>query len=195
MKNILLILLIFSINSPNVYSIEPDVFVQSTVNRASQILSKNISKEEAIQGVKHHLIESLNIRLRADVPIGFCLSGGIDSASIASIASKKFHTNIKTFSEKNLNKIFYLNGKEAVLDVIYFKVFKSSKVDGDLINLIDNFKDKEIPLMTVKANMLMEKYNIPEGKELGSKLKAIEEVWINNNFKISDREVQKIVSN
>jgi tRNA nucleotidyltransferase/poly(A) polymerase len=101
----------------------------------------------------------------------------------------------KTFSEKNLNKIFYLNGKQAVLDIIYFKVFRSSKVDEDLINLIDNFKKKEIPLMTVKAHMLMEKYNIPEGRELGNKLKAIEEVWINNNFKISDKEVQKILSN
>ena len=101
----------------------------------------------------------------------------------------------KTFSEKNLNKIFYLNGKQAVLDIIYFKVFRSSKVDEDLINLIDNFKKKEIPLMTVKAHMLMEKYNIPEGRELGNKLKTIEEVWINNNFKISDKEVQKILSN
>ena len=49
--------------------------------------------------------------------------------------------------------------------------------------------------MTVKANILMEKYNIPEGKKLGNILKAIEEVWINNNFKISDKEVQKIVNN
>ena len=31
-------------------AIEPDVFVQSTVNRASQILSKNISKEEKFEG-------------------------------------------------------------------------------------------------------------------------------------------------
>ena len=49
--------------------------------------------------------------------------------------------------------------------------------------------------MPLKADLLMEKYNIPEGKELGAKLKAIEEVWTNNNFKISDKEVQKIVSN
>ena len=36
----------------NSYSIEPDVFVQSTVNRASNILSKNISKEEKINELK-----------------------------------------------------------------------------------------------------------------------------------------------
>jgi len=49
--------------------------------------------------------------------------------------------------------------------------------------------------MPLKANTLIEKYNIPEGRELGIKLKAIEEVWTNNNFQISDDEVQKIVNN
>ena len=61
MKKILLILLLFSINSSNVYSIEPDVFVQSTVNRASQILSKNISKEEKINQLKSIAKETVDI--------------------------------------------------------------------------------------------------------------------------------------
>ena len=81
------------------------------------------------------------------------------------------------------------------MDIIYFKIFKSNKVDNKLINIIKNFKDKEHPIMPLKANTLMEKYNIPEGKELGNKLKLIEEVWVNNNFKISEKEVQKIVNN
>jgi len=42
---------------------------------------------------------------------------------------------------------------------------------------------------------LMEKYNILEGPTLGTKLKAIEEVWTNNNFQISEKEIQKIVNN
>jgi len=104
-------------------------------------------------------------------------------------------TTNKMFSEKNLNKIFYFNGREALMDIIHFKIFKSNKIDNKLIELIDNFKDKEIPIMPLKANTVMEKYNIPEGRKLGNKLKAIEEVWINNNFQISDKEVQEIVSN
>tara|TARA_B110000046_G_C12651217_1_gene256687 strand:- start:120 stop:542 length:423 start_codon:yes stop_codon:yes gene_type:complete len=101
----------------------------------------------------------------------------------------------KNFSEKNLNKIFYFNGQEALMDIIYFKIFKSNKVDIKLIKLIDIFKNREIPIMPIKADLLMEKYNIQEGKELGAKLKAIEEIWTSNNFKISDKEVLKIVSN
>ena len=52
MKKIFLILLLFNLNIIQVNSIEPDVFVQSTVNRASQILSKNISKDEKINELK-----------------------------------------------------------------------------------------------------------------------------------------------
>jgi tRNA nucleotidyltransferase/poly(A) polymerase len=107
--------------------------------------------------------------------------------------SEKF-TN-KTFSEKNLNKIFYFNGKEALMDIIYFKIFKLNKEDNKLIKLIEVFKEKKIPVMPLKANMLIEKYQVSEVKELGKKLKAIEEVWVNNNFNISEKEIQKIVSN
>ena len=81
------------------------------------------------------------------------------------------------------------------MDIIYFKIFKTKKADSELIKLIEKFKDKQIPVMPFKADFLIKKYNIPEGKELGIKLKAIEEVWTNNNFQISDQEVRKIVSN
>ena len=61
MKKILLILLVFNIKIAYVNSIEPDVFVQSTVNRASQTLSKNISKEEKIKELKNIAKESVNL--------------------------------------------------------------------------------------------------------------------------------------
>jgi tRNA nucleotidyltransferase/poly(A) polymerase len=101
----------------------------------------------------------------------------------------------KTFLEKNLNKIFYFKGREALMDVIYFKIFKSNKIDDKLIKLIKIFKEKEIPVLPIKANMLIEKYHLLQGKELGQKLEAIEEIWVNNSFNISEKEIQKIVSN
>ena len=39
----------------------------------------------------------------------------------------------------------------------------------------------------------MSKYNIPEGKTLGNKLKIIEKAWVQNGFQISDKQIQKIV--
>ena len=56
----LIILLNFCFNNAN--SIEPDVFVQSTVNKASQILSKNISKEEKMNGLKIIAKETVDIK-------------------------------------------------------------------------------------------------------------------------------------
>ena len=61
MKKILIIILFFNLNFTSSYSIEPDVFVQSTVNRASQILAKNISKEEKIDGLKIVAKETVDI--------------------------------------------------------------------------------------------------------------------------------------
>ena len=52
MKKLLILLFLLNLLTGKSYSIEPDVFVQSTVNRASEILSKNISKEEKINELK-----------------------------------------------------------------------------------------------------------------------------------------------
>ena len=63
MKKLFLFLLFFNFTIySHVYSIEADVFVQSTVNRASQILSKNISKEEKINELKSIAKETVDIR-------------------------------------------------------------------------------------------------------------------------------------
>ncbi len=100
--------------------------------------------------------------------------------------------NINNFKEKNLNKVFYFNGKQAVDDIINFKLFNSKKVDIKLIKLRDIYRDKAIPKLPVGADILMSKFNIPEGKNLGNKLKIIEETWVQNGFQISDKQVQKI---
>ena len=62
MKKIFIILFLLNIISLNAYSIEPDVFVQSTVNRASQILSKDISKDEKINQLKLVAKDTVDIR-------------------------------------------------------------------------------------------------------------------------------------
>ena len=101
--------------------------------------------------------------------------------------------DIKKFTEKNLNKYLYYNGNEAVIDIINFKIFTSNKVEKKLINLLKNYKDKVIPVIPITAKTLMTDFNIPEGKTLGNKFKSIEEIWVNNGFKISDKQVQKVI--
>ena len=64
-----IIISLTSINSS--YSIEPDVFVQSTVNRASQTLSSNLSKLEKIEKLKDIAKETVDIK-----GLGFYSLGG-----------------------------------------------------------------------------------------------------------------------
>ncbi len=99
----------------------------------------------------------------------------------------------KSFSERNMNSIFYYKGKDAIDDILNFKIIKSSKIQNDLIRLAKSYKDKTIPNIPIKADILMKKYQIPEGKILGEKLKKIETEWVNNNFRISDNQIKKII--
>ncbi|MGH6661502.1 MAG: asparagine synthase (glutamine-hydrolyzing) [Rhodospirillales bacterium] len=59
---------------------------------------KEMTAAEALEGAKARLFESVKMRLRADVPLAFCLSGGIDSATLAAIAAKHFGHHIHCFS-------------------------------------------------------------------------------------------------
>ena len=111
--------------------------------------------------------------------------------------SNIFSNNLdkNTFKEKALWKILYYNGKEHLNDVINFKIFKNKKVDKNLIKLKKFFSNQDPPKIDIKAKTLIEKFNYKEGKELGKKLKEIEDFWVENSFKISDQELKKIVNN
>ena len=62
LKKILILFVFFNFHFQHVMSIEPDVFVQSTVNRASQILSENITKNEKINKLKSIAKETVDIK-------------------------------------------------------------------------------------------------------------------------------------
>ena len=94
-----------------------------------------------------------------------------------------------------MNKLFYYEGLQAVEDILCFRIIKSKKNDKALLGLIKLFKSKSVPSMPFGADILMTKYRIPEGKELGIKLKKIEEKWIENEFKISEDQVKNIIKN
>ena len=83
----LLILLTISLTNINIaFSISPDVFIQSTVNRASQILSKDISKEEKISQLKLIAKETVDIR-------------GIGFYSLGSVRKNLNENQKKTYSD------------------------------------------------------------------------------------------------
>ena len=62
MKKFLLILLLFTLNITNVYSLEADVFIQSTVNRAAETLNGSLTKEQRIEKLKEIAKETVDIK-------------------------------------------------------------------------------------------------------------------------------------
>ena len=100
----------------------------------------------------------------------------------------------KSFSERSMNKVFYYSGKEAVDDILCFKMVKYRSYNKNLMQLRKLFKIRNIPKMPVGADILMTKYQISEGKQLGHKLKKIEEKWVDNNFQISKLQIENIIN-
>ncbi len=73
-------------------SVAPQVYWRATY------APRAMSAEEALEGVRERLFEAVRIRLRADVPVALCLSGGVDSNTLAGIAAKVSDVPLHAFS-------------------------------------------------------------------------------------------------
>ena len=112
---------------------------------------------------------------------------------IKNFYSKSLEKNF--FSEKNLWKVLYNDGKKSLMDLINFSILRSKKDDDKkLIKLKDFFNNQSPPIFPIKARELIGKYNLKEGRELGQKLRQIENLWIENDFKIQQKDIEKIAT-
>ena len=112
---------------------------------------------------------------------------------IKNFYSKSLEKNF--FSEKNLWKVLYNDGKKSLMDLINFSILRSKKDDDKkLIKLKGFFNNQSPPIFPIKARELIGKYNLKEGRELGQKLRQIENLWIENDFKIQQKDIEKIVT-
>jgi len=101
--------------------------------RPNYKLDYNQIKEE----LSYLLEKSLSFRLRSDVPLAFCLSGGIDSGFLTSFAAKKLNKEVHTFSIIDSNPNY---NEETNID----KVVKDIKCKNTKINITEktNFFDR-----------------------------------------------------
>ena len=100
----------------------------------------------------------------------------------------------KIFNKKDLQKIFYYEGKSSTIDLIDFNLlyFKQSKKLSELKTYFEKLDKPEFP---IKAQLLINDYGLKEGRELGQKLKNLEMKWIENNFNLSKKDIEKVLSN
>jgi len=125
---------------------------------------KEMSLDEAIEGARHHLLESVKLRLRSDVPLAFCLSGGVDSASLASIAKKEFNYDLTTFSiidsDVRYNELDNIQATIDDLDCKHFMVHLNyENMLGRLENLVAYHDSPVSTISYLVHSMLSEKIN------------------------------------
>lgn len=65
---------------------------------------ERLSYDSAVEGARAALIRSVKLRLRADVPIAFCLSGGIDSNALIGIAKGVLGYDVHGFTIMNTDR-------------------------------------------------------------------------------------------
>ncbi len=99
------------------------------------------------------------------------------------------------FSKKNLQRIYYFNDKSYVIDLLDLKIFNSKVVSKKLIELKKYFEKFEKPIFPLNSRYLLDKYKAKEGKDFGQKIKLLENIWLNNSFKLSKKEVDEVFSN
>lgn len=56
------------------------------------------SDEDAVEYIESLLVDSVRLQLRADVPVGVFLSGGVDSSALVSVASEQTGVPLRTFT-------------------------------------------------------------------------------------------------
>src|SRR5260221_1185829 len=60
-----------------------------------------MSRADAVAGVRERLFRAVEIRLRADVPLAFCMSGGVDSNTLISVAKRVHNFDVHGFTITN----------------------------------------------------------------------------------------------
>jgi len=95
------------------------------------------------------------------------------------------------FSEENIKKLIYLSNKDYVRDLLLFSICANKKIETLSIEKLINYVNVcKIPKFPVSGDYL-KKHGYETGEVLGKKLKSLEEKWIENNFIIEKKVIDK----
>ncbi|MDA0296103.1 MAG: asparagine synthase (glutamine-hydrolyzing) [Planctomycetota bacterium] len=109
--------------------------------------------EDAVDQTKSTFLRSLSLRMRADVPVGSCLSGGLDSSSIVCAAASALGIKMTTFSscyeDRRFDEQEYIDVVNRSANANPIKVFPTEKNAIDLFDRIVWAQDEPFGSMSL----------------------------------------------
>jgi asparagine synthase (glutamine-hydrolysing) len=98
----------------------------------------SMSRDAAVAGTRERLIRSVELRLRADVPIAFCMSGGVDSNSLISIAKRELGYQVHGFTIASADERYE---ESALVDATVKALdLKHTSIPTDTTNFLDRLR-------------------------------------------------------
>jgi asparagine synthase (glutamine-hydrolysing) len=99
----------------------------------------NMTYEEAVRGIRERMIRTVELRLRSDVPLAFCMSGGIDSNALICIAKREFNYDVHGFTIINKDSRYEEN--DMVECVVSELGLRHTPIPVDTTDFLNRLKD------------------------------------------------------
>ena len=118
-----------------------------------------MDEKTAVDGVRAHLKNSMKVRLRSDVPVALCLSGGVDSTILSGMAVQDFNENIGTFSiiddDERYNEKKNIDAQVSFLGCRNYKIHTSQDNFWDRMSKLISYHDKPISTLSYYLHSFM----------------------------------------
>jgi asparagine synthase (glutamine-hydrolysing) len=110
-----------------------------------------MTPDEMVEGVRERLTRAVELRLRADVPVAFCLSGGVDSGTLASFAAKALGRKVHAFSILDSDERYdeTRNIRTTAADIGCELHTVRTSASGFLDRLASQTRDRDAPVATI----------------------------------------------
>jgi len=142
---------------------------------------KEMTAAEALEGVKARLFESVKLRLRADVPLAFCLSGGVDSATLAAVAARHFGHHIHCFSvidkDERYDERKNIEAMVAWLGCKHFAVHTSTEGSFERMQTLIAYHDQPVATISYYVHSFLSEQIGKEGYKVAVSGTAADELF------------------
>ncbi len=142
---------------------------------------ESIGYDDAVAGVRDRLCRAVEIRLRADVPLAFCMSGGVDSNALIAIASRVCGYRVHGFTivddDPRYDERQLVAGAVAALGIAHTEVRTETAGFADRLRALVQYHDAPVATVTSVAHSLLMEQIAAHGYRVSVSGTAADEIF------------------